>query len=81
MSKWLNTIRINSELQLSLYIYIHSYTWTYIYIYIYTSRKINLLYARYTDDLFLVVENEQDIQDLKVRMENNSTLKFTHEIG
>ena len=30
---------------------------------------------------FLVVENEQDIEDLKVLMENNSTLKFTHEIG
>jgi hypothetical protein len=38
-----------------------------------------LLYARYVDDIFLLVENSNQLVTLKTLFENNSVLKFTYE--
>ena len=39
------------------------------------------LYARYVDDIIIVVNSEQDIRQIKELMEAQSVLKFTYEIG
>ena len=39
------------------------------------------IYCRYVDDIFIVVRNEDEILSLKHKMEEDSVLKFTYEIG
>ena len=39
------------------------------------------LYARYVDDCFLVVEDEQHLEHIKREFQNKSVLKFTKEIS
>ena len=39
------------------------------------------IYCRYIDDIFIVTPNIQQLQLLKNAFEQNSTLKFTTEIG
>lgn len=39
------------------------------------------LYARYIDDIIMVVENEAQLLDIKQKFIESSVLKFTHEIG
>ena len=39
------------------------------------------LYARYIDDVFLQIENENEIAKLKTAFEQNSVLKFTFELS
>lgn len=39
------------------------------------------LYARYIDDIIIVVENQQQLFEIKEQFQNNSVLNFTHEIG
>ena len=38
------------------------------------------IYARYIDDIFLEIQNEQQLLDLKQTFENISVLKFTYEL-
>ena len=35
------------------------------------------VYARYVDDIFLVVNSNEEIQQIKKHFENNSVFKFT----
>ena len=39
------------------------------------------LYARYVDDCFLVVEDEQHLEHIRREFQNKSVLKFTKEIS
>ena len=39
------------------------------------------LYARFVDDILMVVNDEKHLTDLKESMERKSVLKFTYEIG
>ena len=39
------------------------------------------IYARYVDDIFLLVNNQQEIVNLQEAFQNNSVLQFTHEIN
>ena len=38
-----------------------------------------LIYARYVDDVFLLLENINQLHDIKTLFENNSVLRFTYE--
>ena len=38
-------------------------------------------YKRYVDDIIILVRRENDIIQLQEKMEQNSVLRFTHEIG
>ena len=38
-------------------------------------------YCRYVDDIFILVRDENKIISLEIKMEENSILKFTCEIG
>ena len=37
------------------------------------------LYARYVDDIFLIIDNNDALQEIKTLFESNSILKFTYE--
>jgi len=39
------------------------------------------MYSRYVDDIFIVVNNEDQIKNLKSKLEQNSKLKFTYELN
>ena len=39
------------------------------------------VYARYVDDIFVVVRDEDHLKSLKEAMENNSELRFTYELS
>lgn len=39
------------------------------------------LYARYIDDILLIVNDEEQLLDIKTKFQDNSVLNFTHEIG
>jgi hypothetical protein len=39
------------------------------------------LYLRYVDDIFVVTKDLEQLESLRCKLENNSVLKFTHEIG
>ena len=39
------------------------------------------LYARFVDDIIIVVNDEKHLTDLKEKMERKSVLKFTYKIG
>ena len=39
------------------------------------------IYARYIDDILVLINNPQDILDLQNSFENNSVLKFTYELN
>ena len=39
------------------------------------------IYARYVDDIFLIVEDQSELTHLKSLMEQNSVLEFTFEMG
>jgi len=39
------------------------------------------LYARYVDDILLIVDNESELNTIKEKFNDNSALKFTSEIG
>lgn len=39
------------------------------------------IYCRYVDDIFLLVEDENKVIELKDKFESNSILKFTYEMG
>ena len=39
------------------------------------------VYCRYVDDIFVIVRNEQHLQELKQHMESSSVLKFTYELS
>jgi hypothetical protein len=39
------------------------------------------LYLRYVDDIFIVVQDTEQLENIRCAFENNSVLKFTHEIG
>lgn len=38
-------------------------------------------YARYVDDIFVVINSEDDLDSMKNILEEKSVLKFTHELG
>lgn len=40
-----------------------------------------LLYRRYIDDILVIVNSEKDVLDLKRSLQEESVLKFTHELG
>ena len=40
-----------------------------------------LTYCRYVDDIYLVVKNEQHLENIKRKMTENSSLTFTYEVG
>ena len=39
------------------------------------------IYRRYIDDIYLEIENEDSLETLRKKLEEESVLKFTHEIG
>ena len=39
------------------------------------------LYCRYVDDIFVVVRDEEQLENLRLAFEMNSVLKFTYELG
>jgi hypothetical protein len=39
------------------------------------------IYARYVDDIFVVVRDEEHIKQLQEKLQNNSVLRFTYELG
>ena len=39
------------------------------------------IYARYIDDILLVINNEDQLNYIKTKFNNNSVLNFTHEVG
>ena len=39
------------------------------------------IYCRYTDDIFIVTPNLDNLLQLKTALESNSVLRFTHELG
>lgn len=40
-----------------------------------------LLYLRYVDDIIVIINSEDDVSLFKEKLEENSVLKFTHELG
>lgn len=39
------------------------------------------IYLRYMDDIFVVIEKDEQLQSILVALGNNSVLKFKHELG
>ena len=39
------------------------------------------IYKRYIDDIFLEINSEEELQKLKIKLEELSVLHFTHEVG